>query len=208
LAGTRVARWCHRRWHKIGNVLNALPKSPQPGAKKALAEIWNAEDKDHAQAAANVFAADSGNSWTRPTRRLTSALERTRPPFRQRLPSSMSGRQARHRPVIATSWEITPAGPTQRETATINGDAFAFTGPLPATFGLTVATTGDPTILGPDFRSASLTAASLPPEGAVRVEFVLGPLVRFEQPTSPDSLRRSRPPPRMSAPEWSSPTCR
>jgi putative transposase len=30
--------------HKIGNVLNALPKSAQPGAKQALAEIWNAED--------------------------------------------------------------------------------------------------------------------------------------------------------------------
>jgi putative transposase len=26
-------------WHKIGNVLNALPKSARPGAKKALAEI-------------------------------------------------------------------------------------------------------------------------------------------------------------------------
>ena len=26
-------------WHKIGNVLNALPKSAHPGAKKALAEI-------------------------------------------------------------------------------------------------------------------------------------------------------------------------
>ncbi len=52
-------------WHKIGNVLNALPKSAhaQPGAKKALAEIWNAEDKDHAQAAANVFAADYGTKW-------------------------------------------------------------------------------------------------------------------------------------------------
>jgi len=82
---------------------------------------------------------------------------------------------------IASLWEITPAGPTQRETATVNGGAFAFTGPLPAAFGLTVATTGDPTILGPDFRSPSLTAASLPPEGAVRIEFVLGPLVRFEQ---------------------------
>src|SRR3979490_99587 len=35
-------------WPKIGNVLNALPKSAQPGAKKALAEIRNAEDKDHA----------------------------------------------------------------------------------------------------------------------------------------------------------------
>src|SRR5256885_435261 len=52
-------------WHKIGNGLHALPKSAQPGAKKALAEIWNAGDKDHAQAAANVFAADSGTK--RPT---------------------------------------------------------------------------------------------------------------------------------------------
>ena len=35
-----------RCWfHKIGNVLAALPKSAHPGAKKALAEIWNAEDK-------------------------------------------------------------------------------------------------------------------------------------------------------------------
>jgi len=34
-------QWCW--WHKVGNVLNALPKSAQPGAKKALAEIWNAD---------------------------------------------------------------------------------------------------------------------------------------------------------------------
>ena len=35
-----------RCWfHKIANVLAALPKSAHPGAKKALAEIWNAEDK-------------------------------------------------------------------------------------------------------------------------------------------------------------------
>ena len=30
------------------NVLAALPKSAHPGAKKALAEIWNAEDRRHA----------------------------------------------------------------------------------------------------------------------------------------------------------------
>jgi hypothetical protein len=29
-------------------VLAALPKSAHPGAKAALAEIYNAEDKDHA----------------------------------------------------------------------------------------------------------------------------------------------------------------
>src|ERR687890_2139766 len=38
-----------RCWfHKIANVLGALPKSAHPGARKALAEIWNAEDKQHA----------------------------------------------------------------------------------------------------------------------------------------------------------------
>lgn len=45
-----------RCWfHKIANVLNALPKSAQPGAKAALAEIWSAEDKTHAERAARAF---------------------------------------------------------------------------------------------------------------------------------------------------------
>jgi Transposase, Mutator family len=65
VAGSIVGRLndCKCWWHKIGNVLKALPKSALPGARKALAEIWNAEDKDHAQAAANVFAADYGAKW-------------------------------------------------------------------------------------------------------------------------------------------------
>lgn len=44
-------------------MLNALPKSAQPGAKAALAEIWNAEDKEHAQKAARAFAAEYGVKW-------------------------------------------------------------------------------------------------------------------------------------------------
>ncbi len=82
---------------------------------------------------------------------------------------------------VASLWEISPAGSAQREAATVSADAFSFAGPLPATLGLTVATAGDPTILGPDFRSAALTVASLPPQGTLRVETVLGPLLRFEQ---------------------------
>ena len=39
------------------NVLAALPKSAHPGAKKALAEIWGAGDKDHARAAVKAFDA-------------------------------------------------------------------------------------------------------------------------------------------------------
>jgi transposase-like protein len=38
-------------------VLGALPKSAHRGAKKALTQIWNAEDKDHARAAVKAFAA-------------------------------------------------------------------------------------------------------------------------------------------------------
>ena len=45
-----------RCWfHKIGNVLSALPKSAHPAAKKALAEIWNAEDRDNARPAVAAF---------------------------------------------------------------------------------------------------------------------------------------------------------
>jgi transposase-like protein len=45
-----------RCWfHKIGNVLSAMPKSAHPGAKKALAEVWNAEDRDHARRAVAGF---------------------------------------------------------------------------------------------------------------------------------------------------------
>jgi putative transposase len=42
-------------WHKIGNVLSALPKSAQPGANAALAEIYNAENREHALKAAKAF---------------------------------------------------------------------------------------------------------------------------------------------------------
>ncbi|MEU8179128.1 IS256 family transposase [Microbispora hainanensis] len=53
-----------RCWfHKIANVLSALPKSAQSGAKKALAEIWNAEDKDHALAAVKAFQAAYGAKY-------------------------------------------------------------------------------------------------------------------------------------------------
>ncbi len=65
-----------RCWfHKIANVLNCLPKSAQPGAKAALAEIWNAEDKEHAEAAARAFAADYGAKWPKATAKITEDLD-------------------------------------------------------------------------------------------------------------------------------------
>jgi len=62
-------------WHKIGNVLSALPKSIHPAAKRALAEIYNAEDKTHAAAAANAFAAEFGVKWAKATAKITDDLD-------------------------------------------------------------------------------------------------------------------------------------
>ncbi|WP_433894229.1 IS256 family transposase [Streptomyces sp. CA-111067] len=45
-----------RCWvHKTANVLDSLPKSAQPAAKKALQDIYNAEDRDHGEQAIEVF---------------------------------------------------------------------------------------------------------------------------------------------------------
>ena len=61
-----------RCWfHKIANVLAALPKSAHPGAKKALAEIWNAEDKDHASTAVKDFAAAYGAKFAKAAAKVT-----------------------------------------------------------------------------------------------------------------------------------------
>src|SRR5215472_12667251 len=61
-----------RCWfHKTANVLAALPKSAHPGAKKALAEIWSAEDKDHARAAVKAFAAAYGAKFPKAIAKVT-----------------------------------------------------------------------------------------------------------------------------------------
>jgi transposase-like protein len=65
-----------RCWfHKIANVLGALPKSAHPGAKKALAEIWNAEDKRHALDAVKSFESAYGAKFTKATAKITDDLE-------------------------------------------------------------------------------------------------------------------------------------
>jgi putative transposase len=65
-----------RCWfHKIVNVLAALPKSAHPGAKKALAEIWNAEDREHAEAAVKAFADLYGAKWPKATAKVTDDVE-------------------------------------------------------------------------------------------------------------------------------------
>jgi transposase-like protein len=65
-----------RCWfHKTANVLAALPKSAHPGAKKALAEIWNAEDKDHAKTAARAFQAGYCAKWPKAAAKITDDLD-------------------------------------------------------------------------------------------------------------------------------------
>jgi transposase-like protein len=64
-----------RCWfHKIANVLGALPRSAHPGAKKALAEIWGAEDKNHALAAVNAFDAAYGVKFPRAAAKITDDM--------------------------------------------------------------------------------------------------------------------------------------
>ncbi|MBA2774973.1 MAG: IS256 family transposase [Nocardioidaceae bacterium] len=65
-----------RCWfHASGNVLAALPKSAHPGAKAALAEIYNAEDKDHALEAAKAFADLYGAKWPKAVAKITEHLD-------------------------------------------------------------------------------------------------------------------------------------
>jgi putative transposase len=64
-----------RCWfHKTANVLAALPKSAHPGAKKALAEIWGAEDKDHALAAVKAFESAYGAKFPKAAAKITGDL--------------------------------------------------------------------------------------------------------------------------------------
>ena len=65
-----------RCWfHKTANVLAALPRSAHPGAKKALAEIWGAEDKRHALAAVKAFEATYGTKFPKATAKITDDVE-------------------------------------------------------------------------------------------------------------------------------------
>jgi len=68
---------CEQRcwFHKIANVLGTLPKSAHPGAKKALAEIWNAEDKRHALDAVTAFKAAYGAKFPKAVAKITDDLE-------------------------------------------------------------------------------------------------------------------------------------
>ena len=65
-----------RCWfHVSSNVLAALPKSAHPGAKAALAEIYNAEGRDHALKAVKAFEADYGAKWPKAVAKITEHID-------------------------------------------------------------------------------------------------------------------------------------
>jgi putative transposase len=64
-----------RDWfHQVANVLHALPKSAQPTAKQMLAEIRDAEDRDHATAAAKSFANQFSAKFPKAVAKITDDL--------------------------------------------------------------------------------------------------------------------------------------
>ena len=65
-----------RCWfHLSANVLNCLAKSAQPGALKALQQIYNAEDREHAQVAVKAFEIDYGVKWPKAAAKITNHID-------------------------------------------------------------------------------------------------------------------------------------
>ncbi|MFE5587974.1 transposase, partial [Kitasatospora sp. NPDC056531] len=67
----------HQRcWvHEARNVTNALPKSAQPGVTKAMQEIYNAEDRAHAEKAVEAFAKTYGAKWPKAVAKIAGDAE-------------------------------------------------------------------------------------------------------------------------------------
>ena len=65
-----------RCWvHKAANVINALPTSVQPTARRMLAEIRDAEDREHAVQAINAFAHEFGAKWPKAVAKIVDDAE-------------------------------------------------------------------------------------------------------------------------------------
>ena len=61
--------------HKMANVMNALPKSAQPAARATLAEVRDAEDKEHALKALALFKRDYEAKWPKAVEKVTKDAE-------------------------------------------------------------------------------------------------------------------------------------
>lgn len=71
-----TATGVQRCWvHKTANVLDPMAKSAQPGAKKAIQDIYNAEDRDHAEVAIKTFAKHYGAKFPKAVKKITEGQE-------------------------------------------------------------------------------------------------------------------------------------
>ena len=59
----------------MANVLAALPKSAHPTARRMLAEIRDAEDREHAVHAAHAFAHEFGAKWPKAVAKIIDDLD-------------------------------------------------------------------------------------------------------------------------------------
>jgi transposase-like protein len=65
-----------RCWvHKVANVLGALPKSIHAGARRALNEIIQAEDRIHAERAIEALVSDYGAKWPKAVAKVVDDAE-------------------------------------------------------------------------------------------------------------------------------------
>ena len=65
-----------RDWvHKAANVLGCLPKAVHAGARKALAEIRDAPDREHAEQAIGALVRDYGVKWPKAVAKITDDAE-------------------------------------------------------------------------------------------------------------------------------------
>lgn len=80
---------------------------------------------------------------------------------------------------VATLWQVGQSGLAQLETTPISSNLFSFKGPLPPQFAITILTTGEGEVGGPDFRSSTLVLSEVGTT-PVRVEVVLSPQVHIQ----------------------------
>ena len=109
---------CRRRHklHKIVNVLAAMRKCAHTAVKKALAEIWNAEDRTHALAAVKQFNELFGAKFSNAVANITDDLDEL-PAFYDHPPStgSICARRTRYGPSLPSGTAPrSPAGPDRK----------------------------------------------------------------------------------------------
>lgn len=100
---------------------------------------------------------------------------------------------------MASLWDLTGNSPVQSEASPVQGAAFGFHGPVPARAAITVATTGIQQITGVDFNSGPLN--NVP--GSLRIEVVIGPVLRMTQQHLNSWAAAFRPPPQSLTPTLS-----